>query len=53
MYLGEHLPQLVLERLVLLSLVELADEMAASAQCVTGERQGCGAKVLFWGERLR
>lgn len=42
----EHAAQFLFERLVLGSLVKLADKVAASAQCVESERQGSIAKIL-------
>lgn len=45
MDVGEHLPQLPLETLVLTALVELADEVAVALEGVGGELQGGVAEV--------
>lgn len=49
MHLLEHALELLLERLVLGALVELADEVAAGLEGVGGEYEGCVAEVLFAG----
>jgi hypothetical protein len=47
MHLGEHLFKERLERLVLGSLVELADKVAAGLERVRGKGEGGVAEVLF------